>query len=413
MRGFPCLAFACVQPPAYFNRMRSPILRSALVLLALSLLARDARADGNGEITIRDYFGIAFQRPVQLAEIPGRPEHYLVVEQPGRLVAVTPDGDGGWNTATFARIDVAGGRFGGDERGLLGIAFHPRFEENRKYYVNYMRTGKSATVIAERTADASLLRDADGSQRVLLEIPQPYRNHNGGTIAFGPDGYLHIGMGDGGSRGDPRNLAQDPGSLHGKFLRIDVDGRSDGKPYAIPADNPFVGEEGYLPEIWALGLRNPWKWTFHPHTGEIWAGDVGQVLREKITLVPKGANLGWRIWEGNICFDPDNMGRPRPRSRCSAEGLTMPVLDLERDEAISVTGGVFYTADPNSAYDGGYVFGDYGLGTVWVLREDGNGGWTRKTIGRVPDVSSFDNDSRGRVFAAGLRDGVIRLVEIK
>lgn len=356
-------------------------------------------------VEFRDVFGLTFQRPVQIAEIPGLPEHYLVVEQPGRIVTVQRDGDdGSWKTSEFAAIAVQGGRFGGNEQGLLGVAFHPDFGENRKYYVNYVHPENGATIVAERIADTSLLRDAGTPQRVVMEIPQPYGNHNGGTITFGPDdGYLYIGTGDGGSGGDPGNRAQDPGELLGKFLRIDVDGRDAGKEYAVPADNPFMDNSAYLPEIWAVGLRNPWKWSFRPETGEIWAGDVGQGTREEITRVPRGANLGWRIWEGDHCY----------AGSCSREGMTMPVLDLDRDEAVSVTGGVFFTADAESPFYGGYVFGDYGSGTVWVLREDESGAWTRTRAGRVPDVSSFDTDARGRVFASGLRDGVIRLVEFK
>jgi glucose/arabinose dehydrogenase len=373
-----------------------PLLRSLSATLLLT-----AFAAAETHVAFRDYFELAFKRPVAMVELAGHADHYLLVEQPGNVVLVRPSEKGkGWQKSAFVKVEVSGGRFFGDERGLLGLALHPRFKENGKYYLNYTRPGDGATVIAEREADAPRLQDAGKAERVVMEIRQPYPNHNGGTIAFGSDGYLYIGMGDGGSGGDPQNRAQDPKELLGKMLRVDVNRRDAERGYGIPQDNPFAHRKGYRPEIWALGLRNPWKWTFHPETGALWAGDVGQSDREEITLVPRGANLGWRIREGDLC---------REKDKCATPGLTPPIVSLPRNEAISVTGGEFVTDGP---LQGAYVFGDYGKGTVWALRKKGNA-WERTQIGRVPDVSAFARDSKGRIFALGLKDGIVRVMDAK
>jgi len=382
--------------PPFFSRFASRFRTPLAGLLALATVAAaEIQAD------FRDYFELAFKRPVAMVELPGHADHYLIVEQPGTIQLARPGEKGkGWTKTLFLKTDVSGGRFFGDERGLLGLALHPRFKENGKYYINYTRPGDGATVVAEREADAARLQDAGRAERTVIEIRQPYSNHNGGTIAFGPDGYLYIGMGDGGSGGDPQNRAQDPKELLGKMLRVDVNRRDAERGYGIPQDNPFAHKKGYRPEIWALGLRNPWKWTFHPETGMLWAGDVGQSDREEITLVPRGANLGWRIREGDLCYES---------TKCGTPGLTAPIASLPRAEAISVTGGEFVTEGP---LKGAYVFGDYGRSTVWALRKKG-GEWERTKIGRVPDVSGFARDSKGRLFALGLKDGVVRVMEAK
>lgn len=368
-----------------------------------------ASADGN--VVFRDYFGLTFKRPVVLAENPAHPEHYLVVEQAGNIVLVrpvhAPGGGRSWEKSSFAALRVAGGRFFEDERGLLGLAFHPRFKENGKYYVNYIEPANGSTFIQERQADASRLKDAGKPGRLVLEIAQPYPNHNGGTIGFGPDGFLYVGTGDGGSGGDPENRAQNPRALLGKMLRIDVNHRDPEKGYAVPPDNPFVNRHKYRPEIWALGLRNPWKWTFQPETGALWVGDVGQNRREEISIVSRGGNLGWRQWEGDRCYESSKCG-----AGPGAGGLTAPLASLPRAEAVSITGGEFVPAKGSSPFSGAYVFGDYGRGTVWALRRKPDApGWERVRIGEVPAVSAFARDAKGRLFALGLKDGVIRVLE--
>jgi hypothetical protein len=366
----------------YFGGMppRSRISLTLSLLLAFTGMAGAASGSGapaEAEVGFRDFFGLSFKRPVLLTEIPGHPDNYLVVEQPGTIVFVRPGSGGrGWEKSVFATMPVAGGRFFEDERGLLGLAFHPRFKDNGKYYVNYISAASGSTIIAERQADAARTKDAGKPERVVLEVAQPYPNHNGGTIAFGSDGFLYIGMGDGGSGGDPENRAQNP--------------------------------HKYRPEVWALGLRNPWKWTFHPETGALWAADVGQNEREEVSIVPRGGNMGWRRWEGDKCQEADKCGAG------ASDGMVAPLVSLPRGEAVSITGGEFVTAEgaggSTAPFAGAYIFGDYGKGTVWALTPR-QGGWERIRIGYVPAVSAFARDGKGRIFALGLKDGVIRVLD--
>lgn len=373
--------------------------RAALTRLLVFVLAAVAApfvyAQDDKPVTFTDVFGLKFDRPVAMEEIPGAAEQYLVVEQSGRIQRVYRNRNR-WAKSEFASFKVLGGKRWEDERGLLGLAFHPRFAENRLYYVNYVSPQEN-TIVMERRAHEDLTRDANTHARVILEVEQPYSNHNGGTIRFGTDGYLYIGMGDGGSAGDPHDHAQNPESLLGKILRVDVNRSESGNAYAIPRDNPFVKNEAYRPEIWALGLRNPWKWTFHPRTGALWAGDVGQGAQEELNIVPRGGNLGWRRFEGTACFE---------KTGCNPKGMVMPILTLPRDKARSITGGEFYTAERKSPYYGHYVFGDYKTGLIWILQRR-KGRWEADEIGKVPSVSGFARDARGDLYALNLKDGVI------
>jgi len=376
-------------------RLTAPSFALATFLVAALCGARTAAA-ADAPVAFADAFGLTFDRPVVLAEIPGRPGEFLVAEQSGKIQRVAREG-AGWRKSEFVSFKVLGGKRWEDERGLLGLAFHPRFAENRLYYVNYVSPLEN-TVVEERRAHEDGSRDSESHARRILEVEQPYGNHNGGTIGFGPDGHLYIGMGDGGSGGDPHNHAQDPESLLGKMLRVNVDQRDSGAAYAVPRDNPFVRKPGYRPEIWAVGLRNPWKWTFHPVTGSLWVGDVGQGEREEISIVPRGGNMGWRILEADRCFEGPG---------CVRKGMVPPVVSLPRSEARSVTGGEFYLGNRTSKHYGAYIFGDYKTGHVWSLRRRA-GRWERTVIGNVPSVSAFARDARGDVYALGLKDGVVR-----
>jgi glucose/arabinose dehydrogenase len=254
--------------------------------------------------------------------------------------------------------------------------------------------------VAERVAGSSLRPLTSDVQRTLLRVSDPYDNHNGGTLGFDGEGHLVLAIGDGGTTsGDPEHRAQNPQSFLGKFLRFDVNG-PDAFPsdttrnYAIPSTNPFKDSASYLPEIWAYGLRSPWKWSFHPATGEIWAGDVGQDKYEEISRVPKGANLGWRLREGPACFNPS--------TGCPSEGLQPPIQTMQRTHASSITGGVFFMGDPSSAYHGAYVFGDYGTHRLWAFRYQ-NGALVDSTvIGSINKVVSFDRDRQGRILATSI-----------
>lgn len=281
----------------------------------------------------------------------------------------------------------------GNEQGLLGLAFHPSYKENGLFYLNYTIPSR-ATIIAEyKVSDDPNVANAS-SERVLMTIAQPYSNHNGGCIEFGPDGYLYIGMGDGGFAGDPINAGQTPGEHLGKMLRIDVDG---GDPYNVPKDNPFVDKEGYQPEIWAMGVRNPWRFAFDPFNGDMWIADVGQDKWEEISFQAGtssgGENYGWRCREGAHDYRPGD---------CTDETvLTEPVYEFANNNAngCSVTGGHVYRGALQSDLFGKYIFTDYCSGNIWVTEKDGND-FKTSLLGQFVqnNYSSFGFDVSGETY---------------
>jgi glucose/arabinose dehydrogenase len=237
------------------------------------------------------------------------------------------------------------------------------------------------------------------SERILLAVDQPFTNHKGGQLAFGPDGFLYIGLGDGGSGGDPLGNAQDLQTVLGKMLRIDVDRTAGALPYAIPADNPFVAGGG-LPEIWAYGLRNPFRFSFDAATGRLFAGDAGQNLFEEVDIVQKGANLGWNIMEGLHCFNP--------ASGCNMAGLTLPIAEYGRSEGSAVIGGYVYHGPSIPALAGSYVFGDFGSGNIWRLTQDSTGAWQRVLLlSSGLNISSFGRDSAGELYLLDYLGGAV------
>ena len=288
----------------------------------------------------------------------------------------------------------------GPERGLLGLAFHPDYRRNGRFFVNYTRQPDGATVVAEyRRGGAPDAAPRDG--RVLMVTMHPESNHNGGMIAFGADGYLYIGLGDGGGSGDPGNRAQNPHELLGKILRIDV---NHGDPYAIPSDNPFV-KEGGRPEIYAVGLRNPWRFSFDFHQAELWVADVGQYKWEEIDLVTRGGNYGWRVMEGFHCFNPE--------TACTTEGLALPVMEYRHEGGrCSIIGGYVYRGRTMPALRGAYVFGDYCSGEVFVFRQSDEGGKNSSPTVLLKTgfrVSSFGQDEEGEVYVLDHGGGIYRL----
>jgi glucose/arabinose dehydrogenase len=339
--------------------------------------------------------------PVDIVNAGDGSGRLYVVEKPGRIRVVE---DGALRTAPL--LDLGTLVLTGDERGLLGLAFHPRFVATRFVYVDYTRKPDGATVIARYTVPAATPNVADpASALVLLTIAQPYANHNGGALRFGPDGHLYVGTGDGGSANDPQNRAQDPQSLLGKMLRLDVDG---GTPYAIPPGNMFATGAAGRPEIWAMGLRNPWKFAFDPRDGALWIGDVGQDDREEVDAVPGGAappNFGWRVLEGTRCTGLG--GGPS----CTAPIYTMPVAEYTHDEGCSVTGGEIYLGTALPAYAGSYLFADFCNGRMWAATGSFAAGWTRADVGAAGfQVSSFGRDEWGDVYLADYAGGrVLRI----
>jgi glucose/arabinose dehydrogenase len=347
------------------------------------------------------FASVNFSRPVVFTPVPGMDSTFLVVEQIGKLQIVKRQG-GIWAKTEFAAIAVNIGTDLGDEKGLLGFAFHPQYATNRKYYVYFMTaSGGSAAIIQERLADQTLLKDAGESPRQLLRLTDPEGNHNGGTMDFAKDGFLYISIGDGGGGDDLHNLplgnGQDKNTLFGKMLRIDVNTKANGKEYGIPADNPFaVG--GGAPEVFAWGLRNPWKWSFDPLNGDLWAGDVGQNRYEEVDIIKKGMNYGWRVAEGNHCRDT--------QTPCTLSDYTAPVYDYSRAIGSCVTGGVVYRGIPTSPYYGSFIFGDYGGREIWALKANGQ----VTALTPLPSgigTSSFGTDNKGQVYVMGVYNSTI------
>ena len=292
------------------------------------------------------------------------------------------------------------------EMGLLGVAFHPAFAQNQRFYVNYVRllgTGQIQSVIAQYRVSAADANQADpASERILLTVNQPFANHKGGQLAFGPDQFLYIGLGDGGGAGDPLGNAQNLQTLLGKMLRIDVDRTTGGLPYAIPADNPFVAGAG-LPEIWAYGLRNPFRFSFDSVTDRLFVGDAGEDLFEEVDILQKGGNFGWNVMEGLHCFT----------TGCNTSGLLLPVAEYSHAEGVAVIGGYVYRGSSMPALAGSYVFGDFGAGTIWRLTQDASGAWQRVLLlSRGPSISSFGRDSAGELYVLDYGAGAILKVSL-
>jgi len=315
---------------------------------------------------------------------------FFIVEQPGIIRIVSA---GALLPSLFLDIQ-AKVNFDGAEQGLLGLAFHPSYSQNRRFYLNYDRLSGSQiqTVIAEYQASATSQDQADpSSERILFTVDQPFANHKGGQLAFGPDGFLYIGLGDGGSAGDPNGNGQSLGTLLGKILRIDVDHTSTGLQYAIPSDNPFVSTSGAKPENWAYGFRNPWRFSFEKGGTRLFCGDVGQDKFEEIDLVQKGGNFGWNIMEGAHCFSPS--------SGCNMNGLILPISEYDHSEGSAVIGGYVYKGSAISSLSGVYVFGDLSGGKIWGLQETSPGTWTRSTLlSKALTLSSFGQDESGEIY---------------
>jgi glucose/arabinose dehydrogenase len=336
----------------------------------------------------------------------------FVVEQTGRVRIITAGGtllptpyiDVGWTIST------------GSEQGLLGLALHPHFETNGWFFLNF--TDKSGTTIVNRYTASPGANTASLTTAVrILTISQPYANHNGGHLAFGPDGYLYIGMGDGGSGGDPGNRAQSLNTLLGKMLRIDVDHWATGKHYSSPATNPYVGRTG-LDEIWSIGLRNPWRWSFDRLSNRLWIGDVGQSRYEEIDrsmvsgsiATGRGANYGWRQLEGRVCYNPP--------TGCTTAGMQMPLVAYSHTASdvdnCSVTGGYVYRGTKYPVLVGGYLYGDFCSGRIWAV----SAGASTPASGRILRgsdwsprlrISSFGEDEAGELYVCDLAGQIYRI----
>lgn len=344
---------------------------------------------------------LTFELPLDLQMPPDGSNRFFVVEQPGRI-RVFPNSAATSSAELFAdltdRVDK-----GGWEEGLLGLAFDPHFSQNGFFYVNYTATNSERTVVSRFSVDQANRNRADvSSELVILSFNQPYANHNGGCLRFGADGMLYIGTGDGGAAGDPHGNGQNLTTLLGKMLRIDVNGATQQQPYRIPPDNPYVGNlNGWRQEIWAFGLRNPWRYSFDEQ-GRLWAGDVGQGKFEEIDLITKGSNYGWKIMEGAHCFDPP--------SGCDTTGLTMPVIEYPQPIGASVTGGEVYRGSAVPELAGTYIYADFMTGMLWSAEIDALPSVTVTTlIDSDLQIASFGSDEAGELYLCAFDGRIYRM----
>ncbi len=374
-------------------------VRSAVAVLLLVLLGCSPAwgpAPGEARIGLVKVVD-GLEQPLYIAHAGDGSGRLYIVEQPGRVRVLE---EGSLLPEPFLDLtDRVLSR--GDEQGLLGLAFAPDFPESGVFYVHYTGRPDGRTVLARyRLQDGNPRRGDAGSEEVLLTVEQPYANHNGGALLFGPDGYLYLALGDGGSAGDPGNHAQDLGSLLGKILRLDV---SQPGPYRIPPDNPFAGGPG-REEIWAYGLRNPWRISFDRATGDLYIADVGQNTVEEVNFQPAdspgGENYGWRVWEGSRRF-----------AQGEAPGAVFPVAEYTHAEGgCSITGGYVYRGEAIPELTGTYLYGDYCTGYIWGLRKQ-DGQWeTARLLDSELNITSFGEDEAGEVYVVHRRGAVYRIV---
>ena len=344
-----------------------------------------------------------FSKPVYLTHAGDQSGRLFVVEQAGSILIIEDIEDNIIKPAPFLDIvDIVGSS--ANEQGLLSLAFHPDYPSNSYFFVNYTNL-EGDTVIARYEVSTDPNQADVTSEQILLTIPQPYGNHNGGQILFGPDGYLYVGMGDGGAANDPQNNAQDLGSLLGKILRLDVD---QGVPYGIPDDNPYITETSARPEIWSYGWRNPWRISFDRLTDDLYVADVGQNLYEELHVEPAGTlggnNYGWRLMEGKHCFNP---------SSCDPEalGLILPIIEYDHSQGCSITGGYVYRGE-SAHLQGVYIYGDYCTGYIWGLRQETGENWAEVLLQSSDHIiSSFGEDEAGNLYLLDHQTG--QVMEIK
>ena len=321
----------------------------------------------------------------------------FVAEQRGTIRIIE---DGRVRPETF--LDISSRIVSGGEQGLLGLAFHPSYSNTGRFYVNYTDLNGDTVVAEYRRSPNDPLRSDPGSERVLLQVGQPFANHNGGGLAFGPDGYLYIALGDGGSGGDPQGNGQSLDTHLGKMLRIDVDEREGGRAYSIPEDNPFADDDSDArPEIWAYGLRNPFRFSFDRATGTLWIGDVGQDEIEEIDRAGPsegGLNFGWNLFEGSVCY-PSGKG-------CAGAGTTKPVTEYSHDEGCTVIGGYVYRGRDHSNLDGGYLFADFCSGAFFAIDSSAPSGVApTKVLESGRSISSFGEDQEGELYVTDISTG--------
>lgn len=348
------------------------------------------------------------ERPTALLEVPG--EDWMLLEvQDGRILGFPKDA--GANRYTTVWDNRARTSRDGNEEGLLGLALDPEFGANGYIYVYYSASGGERRTVLSRlstTGKGAALNVISGSELTILQQPQPYSNHKGGQLTFGPDGMLYLGFGDGGSGGDPQGNGQDiTRNWLGSIIRIDVRGATVTRPYTVPSDSPFAsGAGGAKPETWAYGLRNPWRFSFDTRTGTMWLGDVGESAWEEVDIGQPGRNYGWNIMEGAHCY--------RPASGCNAQGLTLPVTEYSHaDGSCSITGGYMYRGNAIPAMEGYYVYGDYCTGAISAFPVAGAAPGSNPPVTALrkagPEIASFAQDAAGELYVLDF-DGTIQSI---
>jgi glucose/arabinose dehydrogenase len=353
-------------------------------------------------------------RPIYVGSPPGDESRLFVAEQHSGLIRIIKNGE----LLPTPFLNVRSRILTGSERGLLGLAFHPNYATNGYLYINFTRAGDGATIVARFTRSAVNpdVGDPNSYFPIVGPVSQPFSNHNAGALAFGLDGYLYIPLGDGGSANDPNCNAQNGQVFLGKILRIDVDG---GTPYAVPASNPFVGNPAVLDEIWSLGWRNPWRFSFDRLTGDMYVGDVGQGAREEISFQPAsstgGGNYGWKMMEGTRCNATTACTNPPP---CNSPLLTLPIHDYLSTGDCAVIGGYVYRGCGIPGLEGTYFFGDYCTGRLASFRYDGTTvtEFTQRTnelrpnVGEIDNITSFGEDAHGEIYIADLDGEIFKIV---
>ena len=364
--------------------------------------ASTPRPTGLPQLDVEPAFpNISLQRMVHLTYSSENDARLFVVLQPGRIVFFEdrPDAQ---DVRTFMDIsERVSDR--GNEEGLLGLAFDPAYESNGYFYVYYSAANPRRSVISRFSVDPNDPHRADASSETeIMVVPQPYSNHNGGHLVFGPDGFLYVGLGDGGSANDPSGNGQDKTTLLGTILRIDVSTLDSLGRYSVPPDNPFAGDGGGVrSEIWAYGLRNPWRFNFDPETGDLWAADVGQNAWEEVDVIRRGANYGWNVMEGAHCTPRRGLtGLLRKSSEaCDRTGLELPVIEYGREDGCSITGGYVYRGERLPSLAGAYVYGDFCSGKIWGLRaESGAAVEHRLLVDSSLRLSAFGENPAGELF---------------
>ncbi|WP_455212816.1 PQQ-dependent sugar dehydrogenase [Kaarinaea lacus] len=359
------------------------------------------------DLTLQRVFeGIEFFQPVALFSVPNKNSQWWVVEKQGRVFRIAEQGGKYTKELLVDLSDRVNSRH--NEGGLLGLAFHPDYAKNRQVFLSYTADGTPLTSVVSRfkTTDGGGI--AADSEQILLQVDQPYGNHNGGQIAFGPDGFLYIGLGDGGAAGDPKNNGQNTKTLLGAMLRIDVD---NGNPYAIPKDNPFAASADGRGEIYAWGMRNPWRWSFDRQTGELWVADVGQNEWEEVNLVNQSGNYGWNIKEGTHCYVTSDCKKAAHDAH-----VIDPVAEYSHNQGCSVTGGYVYRGEQIKSLQGTYLFGDFCSGRIWGLSASGQSSESQREfenkllIKSDLMISSFAEDNQGEIYVIHYDGEIYKIV---